>query len=78
MKKCMSCLLCISATLLLVCAAGAENEKVKGKRSDIQQMDKPAYYEPYNTPANNRHKNNYDSGWAVITKKARDKKNNKE
>ena len=55
------------------------NEKQKkDKDTTVQQVSKPTYYEPYNTPANKGHNKDYNSNWVEKTDDVKEKKEKKD
>ena len=51
------------------------NEKQKkDKDTTVQQVSKPTYYEPYNTPAKKGHSKEYYSNWGEKTDDVKEKK----
>ena len=67
--------LCIATSSF---AAGDKNKEGKQKNKEsIQQMSKPSYYQPYNTPnSKKKHAKDYNSDWDIKTDDVK-KKNKK-
>jgi len=58
-----------------VMAKDDKNEKQKkDKDTTVQQVSKPTYYEPYNTPAKKGHSKEYYSNWGEKTDDVKEKK----
>ena len=71
MKK-LFFLLSLIAVLCIATSSFAAGDKNKQRKKDgIQQMSKPSYYQPYNTPLSEKSKKkyakDYNSDWDIKT-----------
>jgi hypothetical protein len=55
-----------------------DDKQKKDKDAPVQQVTKPTYYEPYNTPSNKGHGKDYNSNWGKKTDDVKEKKEKKD